>query len=66
MTFDELLVEDRIAAVRRLQARRLVPDAAPTRDGRGVRRALAAALVRLGARLDGEAVERLVVARRVH
>jgi hypothetical protein len=65
MTFDELLVEDRVAALERLHAtRRLELGEVPTGDGRGIRRALAGALVRLGAWLDRGAVERALVTRR--
>jgi hypothetical protein len=67
MTFDELLVEDRVAEVERRQAtRRWELGAAPAGDGLGIRRALAGALVRLGAWLDRGAVEHALVTRRAH
>ncbi len=65
MTFDELLVEDRMAAIERLHARqRAWPE--PAVDRGGIRRALAGSLVRIGAWLDRGAVERALVARRAH
>jgi hypothetical protein len=67
MTFDELLVEDRVAAIKRIQARRLeLVEQARAADRGGIRRALAGTLVRLGAWLDRGAVERALVTRRAH
>ena len=67
MTFDELLVEDRVAAIERLHAKRLeLVEQVRAADHGGVRRALAGALVRLGTRLDRGAVERTLVTRRAH
>ena len=59
MTFDELLVEDRIEAMRRLDTAwvRFEREAHAADEGRW-RRSLATALVRIGARLDRGAVER--------
>ena len=67
MTFDELLVEDRVAAIERLQARRLdLVELAQAAERGALRRSLAGGLVRLGAWLDRGAVERALVARRAH
>jgi hypothetical protein len=67
MTFDELLVEDRIAAIERLQSRRLeLVEQAQAADRGALRRTLARGLVRLGAWLDRGAVERAPVTRRAH
>ena len=60
MTLDELLVEGRLAELRRLDTTRLKykVEARAAHAG-GTRRAIAAALVRLGARLDRGALERV-------
>ena len=65
MTFDELLVEDRIEALRRLDTAwaRYEEEAHAARDG-GWRRSTAAVLVRVGAWLDRGAVERAVLVMR--
>lgn len=68
MTFDELLTEDRIGALKRLDTAwmRFEDEAQAARAG-GTRRAIAAALVRAGAWLDRGAAERaVVVMRRAH
>ncbi len=68
MTLDELLVADRVAAVERLQARRLelVEQAQEAADRGGIRRALAGGLVRVGSWPYHGAVERALVTRRAH
>ena len=68
MTFDELLTEERIETLRRLDTAwvRFEDEARTAHDG-GARRAIAAGLVRLGAWLDRGAVERAaMVTRRAH
>jgi hypothetical protein len=68
MTFDELLVEDRIETLRRLDSAwtRLEEEAHAAYEG-GWRRSLAAGLVRVGAWLDRGAVERAaLVMRKAH
>jgi hypothetical protein len=68
MTFDELLVDDRIATVERLNMALLkFGEEARADAAGGVRRAIASALVRLGGWLDRGAVERVaMVTRRAH
>ncbi len=68
MTFDELLVDDRIATIERLNVARLqFAEEARAQHAGGVRRTIAAALVRLGGWLDRGAVERVaMVTRRAH
>ncbi len=68
MTFDELLTEERIGTMKRLDTAwvRLADEARTAHDG-GARRAIAAGLVRVGAWLDHGAVERAaMVTRRAH
>jgi hypothetical protein len=68
MTMNELLVEERIQTLTHADPARLrfVEEALAARRG-AVRRAIAAALVRLGAWLDRGAVERVaMVTRRAH
>lgn len=68
MTFDELLMEDRIETVRRLDTAwtRFEEEAHAAYRG-GWRRSLAAVLVRIGAQLDRGAVERAaLVTRQAH
>lgn len=65
---DELLAEERIQTFGRLDAARLrfAEEARAERAG-GARRTLAGALVRLGACLDGGAIDRVaMVTRRAH
>ena len=69
MTFDELLTEDRIGALKRLDTAwsRLEDEARAAQAAGGTRRAIAAALVRAGAWVDRGAVERAaMVTRRAH
>lgn len=65
MTFDELLLEDRIETVRRLDTAwaRFEEEAHAAHEG-GWRRSLAALLVRISARLDRGAVERAALVMR--
>lgn len=65
MTFDELLVENRIEAVRRLDTAwaRFEVEAHAAHEG-GWRRSLAAMLVRISARLDRGTVERAALVMR--
>jgi hypothetical protein len=65
MTFDELLVEDRIEALRRLDTAwaRFEEEAHAAYDG-GWRRSIAGGLVRIGAWLDRGAVERAAMVMR--
>lgn len=65
MTFDELLLEDRIETVRRLDtARARFEEEAHAAHEGGWRRSLAALLVRISARLDRGAVERAALVMR--
>jgi hypothetical protein len=65
MTFDELLVEDRIERVNELNAALMRYQDEAEAEGRGgLRRSIAGGLVRLGAWLDRGAVERAAVMRR--
>ena len=68
MTFDELLTEERIETMKRLDTAWVRLEAeARTAYGGGARRTIAAGLVRVGAWLDQGAVERAaMVARRAH
>jgi hypothetical protein len=64
MTMDELLVRERIQTLRRLDPwLRFEEEAREARAG-GLRRTLAAALVRLGAWLDRGAIDRIAMVRR--
>ena len=67
MTFDELLVEDRLATVTRAHEQRLeLVEQAWAADRGAGRRMVAGWLVRLGGWLDRGAAEQALVTRRAH